>query len=165
MLLLYPDNDVHASVIDKLPMYNSTWIKHDQDVDSDGVRKKDHVHAVVSFSNPRSVSGVCKEFALDERWCQLVRNESSSLRYLLHADDDDKFQYPIDNVCGNVDRLRKTLILRRDPLEVLSTIFTYIDENFNANMRTVAKFCIENDCLDVYISKNMVIKNYLTGGK
>lgn len=164
MFVLYPDNPAHEKIInDRLPLYDATWILHDQDVDEDGVIKKAHVHAVVHFQNARRLSGVAQEVGLEENLIEVVNDYYGALRYLIHDGMPDKHQYSPDDVKGNVVSFRKSFIMRREVSETLSVIFSYIDGLVNPSMRDVAKFCMENDLLELYCSKNMVIKNYLKG--
>lgn len=55
------------------------------------------------------------------------------------------------------------MILRRDRFDSLVEIFSFIDSSVNPTMRTIGQFCKENDMLDVYVSMNVAIKNYLKG--
>ena len=114
MILLYPDDteENHVSVINTLPLYDSVWIVHDKDVGEDGVIKKKHIHAIISFTNGRYMSALASELGINERWIQPVRDIRQALAYLIHSNDASKYQYSIDDVQGNVGRLRKTQILR-----------------------------------------------------
>lgn len=164
MFVLYPDNPVHEKIInDRLPLYDATWILHDQDVDDDGVIKKAHVHAVVHFQNARYLSAVAQEVGLEENLIEVVFDYYAALRYLIHDGFLHKHQYSPEDVKGNLVSFRKSFILRREISETLSVIFSYIDDHGIASMRDVARFCMENDLLELYCSKNMVIKNYLKG--
>lgn len=164
MFVLYPDNPAHEKIInDRLPLYDATWILHDQDVDDDGMIKKAHVHAVVHFQNARRLSGVAQEVGLEENLIEVVNDYYGALRYLVHDGLPNKYQYDPDSVQGNVSSFRKSLIVRREVSETLPVIFSYIDNKGMVSMRDVARFCIENDLIELYCSKNMVIKNYLKG--
>lgn len=165
MLLLYPDDteNNHKTVIDSLPLYDSVWIKHNKDVKENGEPLKEHIHAILSFPNARSLTSVAKELNLNERWVEPVRDVRQATKYLLHLDNKDKHHYSIEDAEGNVDRLRKIMILRRDVSADLASIFSFIDSDVNCNMRKVAYYCLEHDLMDVYVSRNMVIKNFLKG--
>lgn len=161
-LLLYPDNETHKAIIDGLCADNASWILHDKDVNEDtGELKKPHVHAVLSFKNPRTESGVAKSLGLEQRFCQACNNLEKSLQYLIHANDKDKHQYDISNIMGDVGRVRKTLILRRDIDSDIIALFDWIDKNDSANMRTIFRWCVEHDCLYLYRKNNFMIRNYL----
>lgn len=165
MCLLYPDDTLcnHKNVIESLHLYNSVWILHNQDLDDNGNLKKEHIHAILSFVNPRYLSAVSNELGLDERWIEPIRDVRASMAYLLHLNDSTKHTYSIDECHGNVDSLRKTLILRRDVKDSLVEIFSHIDNSVNPTMRTTFRYCVENDLTDVYVSHNLIIKNYLRG--
>lgn len=107
MLLLYPDNPEHKEVIALLSNpngeYRAVGCCHNMDVyetgDHIGEFKKPHYHFIVKFKNPRYISGVSIEFAIDERFIQFLDNWKNAARYLLHWGDPDKFQYdPVDLV-------------------------------------------------------------------
>lgn len=72
---------------------------HDSDVDDDGVLKKPHYHLLMWFNRSRSAKQVeplvvqLKAVGLEK-----VLNPTGYARYLVHMDDEDKFQYMREEV-------------------------------------------------------------------
>lgn len=65
------------------------YIFHDKDIDSAGKTKGLHVHAIIEFSSPRSVSSVKKLFGCSEdRNISSLKNSSAAYKYLLHITDE-----------------------------------------------------------------------------
>ena len=107
-LLLYPDNPKHLFLIGLLQtnQYKACGCLHNNDVYEDGEHKgelkKSHFHFIVKFDNPRYVSGVAKEFEIEERFIQVTKSIKGSAQYLLHYGLDDKFQYNVDDLVGTL---------------------------------------------------------------
>lgn len=74
---------------------------HDSDLDSDGNLKKAHYHVILSLPNnsPTNIESIKSRLQLD--YVEGVRSVRSAMRYLVHADDPDKFQYEKYNLSGS----------------------------------------------------------------
>lgn len=91
---------------------------------------KPHTHVLVHFDNKRYNTGVAKELNIPSNYI-VNANLIPYLRYLIHFDDEDKRQYPLDAVKGSLAfRLRD--ILSKDKktegeqvAEIMSFIFDY----------------------------------------
>lgn len=93
-MVLYPDTsayDCESILTDVISNYDFAWIKHDRDVDEDGVLKKEHIHCMVTFNSPRKESWVLSRFK--QSHIELISSVSSYLRYLTHSDCDDSTKY------------------------------------------------------------------------
>ena len=118
---LYPDNSEHMAVFDKLnKSYNTVGILHNCDVyekerkneageivNGIGELKKEHYHIIVAFDNQRYLNGVAKEIGLEKRFIQKVDSFKKVARYLIHLDNEEKYQYNIDDVFGTPDMIAK----------------------------------------------------------
>lgn len=71
------------------------WIYHDKDVHEDGTLKKAHVHAIVQFNAVKRGTTVKNDFGGDSVGLHLQKcdNSLTVYRYLIHADDPQKYQY------------------------------------------------------------------------
>ena len=83
-------------------------ILHDKDCDlNTGELKKPHYHYYMEFLNPRSISGISKEFGIPENMIQVVHQKRSALAYLLHHTEkavaDGKYQYSRDELLTNIE--------------------------------------------------------------
>lgn len=93
-MILYPDSDAYnceSIMSDVISNYEFAWIKHDKDVDEDGVFKKEHIHCIVAFNSPRKQSWVLSRFK--QSHIEIISSTSSYLRYMTHSDVDDSTKY------------------------------------------------------------------------
>lgn len=113
-VLLYPENPAHARAILMIKDYPKfAYITHDRDVwssddeDEDashvaGSPKKVHVHVLLKFSNAKWHNALADELGIEKRFLKPCLNCTHALRYLVHADDPDKFQYDKEQVVTNM---------------------------------------------------------------
>lgn len=101
-MVLYPNNPVHVNSLNILTKngYKFAGILHDMDKDIDGAVSIEHYHIVVSFNRQKDLSTLAKELELPENFIEPCRNVESSLRYLCHPDNPEKFQYDTDLIFG-----------------------------------------------------------------
>lgn len=117
-LELYPDDPKHQEAFIRLKSlgWNYVGILHDADVfDYDDLDRnitigdpvKPHFHFVINIpGSARYVNGVAKELGIDSRWllpCIEGTNGDKvfAIRYLLHMDKPEAFQYSSDSLFGN----------------------------------------------------------------
>ena len=86
--------------------YKFYWyVYHDKDKNEDGSIKKKHLHLVCYDSSPATIKKAVENFK-DATLPNLVegcRNGRAMLRYLIHLDDSDKFQYsPTEVITNNI---------------------------------------------------------------
>lgn len=164
-LLLYPDNLLHMQAIANLTnFYKSVGICHDKDVyendvlNEDGTIKhhageikKKHYHFVVQFDNPRYVSGVAKEFEIEERFIEVTQSFSGSKKYLLHWGNPEKYQYDTSDLVGVLaPKLIKQLTELTEESQI-QMLVDFIDNTHTlTNMRNVYNFAIKNGCFATY---------------
>lgn len=72
---------------------------HDKDVDKDGELKKAHIHVILVFDGPTTYN-VVKELTdrLNGPIPQPVRSLRGMIRYLIHADNKNKYHYDRDDI-------------------------------------------------------------------
>ena len=93
-MILYSDStayDCESILSDVISNYEFAWIKHDKDVDEDGVLKKEHIHVLVSFNSPRKLSWILSRFK--QSHIEIISSNSAYLRYMTHSDSDDSTKY------------------------------------------------------------------------
>ena len=85
-------------------------IVHDKDTYTEtdethkaGDLKAPHVHILMKFTVPQQVDCIPKWFSLAENFSQKVLNWKSALKYLIHLDDPEKYQYQVEEVTANFD--------------------------------------------------------------
>lgn len=74
-------------------------ILHDKDVNPDGTKKKAHYHVVLIFEGKKSFNQI-KELTdkLNAPVPQKVASLKGMVRYLIHKDNPEKYQYPEENI-------------------------------------------------------------------
>lgn len=101
-LVLYPDDIQHMIAMDILAKngYKFSACLHDRDLDKDGNPVKEHIHVVVCFPRQKDLTALCNELGIKPNYAEPVRNRQYAERYLVHADDPDKFQYDPSAIIG-----------------------------------------------------------------
>lgn len=130
-VLLYPDNEEHQNALITIhKKFDYTYILHDKDVfedSEDELQKKPHIHCLLHFSSDRTPNGIAKILQIETRFVQRVTNRDAFLRYLIHLDDKDKYQYSIDEVVSNrrlliVDAVRRSRTETERAKEIIQII-------------------------------------------
>ena len=112
-----------------LKAYNSNFdfysILHDSDIKDNGELKTPHYHIVISFKNGfrTRCATILNLFDDDTRLCisiQLCVNLFSSIRYLIHLDNETKYQYSRDLISTNNNRMLSNYLDGNTELENLS---------------------------------------------
>lgn len=102
-LVLYDEDEKHKSAIDFIQKnYDYAIILHDKDIDNYGEIKKPHYHIVIRFKNAKWSSSLAEELGITENYIEECKSLKSSLLYLIHFYDEDKYQYPISEVQGSL---------------------------------------------------------------
>lgn len=95
--IIYPDDVMYPMYLEGLCTAPDWWyILHNADTG-----KKPHVHVVVSYDNARSLDSVASSLGMPSNMLEPVKSLPAALRYLVHADDADKHQYPLSAVVSS----------------------------------------------------------------
>lgn len=132
-LVLYPQEDKTHELALKIikKEYNYACIVHDNDLDSKGEIKKSHTHVVLSFKSQRWRNSLALELGITPNYLERCRNLESSLKYLIHYNDQDKFQYDVNDVEGTLKNKLLELLEYSDMsesdkfLELVNFIYRY----------------------------------------
>ena len=132
IMLLYPEwgnfEDILLDIKGSFKKY--AYIKHIPEEKE----KKEHVHLVLSLDNPRSVSSLSRRLGVPSNLINPCKSLRASCRYLIHIDNDTKFQYSIDQVICSKS-FNSTFLQSFDDLmtdsDILDLIYNFIDTNKN----------------------------------
>lgn len=123
---LYPECLNHYAALHKLSVMGQTsnlpfaMILHNMDLlpidipeeerfksSYDGIHKKPHIHVVIKFRNQRYNTGVAKELGISSNYVKMWADSlfSNRIAYLLHCDNFEKYQYPVDFITGTLTPL------------------------------------------------------------
>lgn len=134
MFLLYPEDENYDEILADIKGNFKNWayITHEPEEEE----KKRHTHLILSLDNTRTIESICKRLEVPTRLCQRVRGLRGACRYLIHADDEDKIQYSMSDVCVSKS-FYSTFFNSFDDLEsdddILSNIYTFIDDHKSLN--------------------------------
>ena len=130
IMLLYPEwgnfGDILQDIKGSFKRY--AYIKHIPESDE----KKEHVHLVLALDNPRSVSSLSKRLDVPVNLIKSCKSLRASCRYLTHIDNDDKYQYNLDQVIVSKSFSSEFYKSYDDLLsdsDVLDLIYNFIDTN------------------------------------
>lgn len=144
---LYPDAENYdcAKVLDTIKSKFKEWAfaAHDSDVNDDGELKKLHIHWV-GRGDPRTLSAVSKFLGIPEHDIEIGRNFNSLVRYLIHMDDPDKFQYSPDIVETNIAAVGRYFRNLSEGQLVKDLASAKIERTWY----DLIQYAVENDCYD-----------------
>ena len=150
--VLYPDSESYdcQKVISRLEdtFTDLAYITHDMDVTEDGELKKAHIHWCGKRSSPAPLSTIANALGIAENNIEFCKSWKYSLRYLIHADNPEKFQYAPDKVTANFPYSA----VIEGKLEAMKSrqIYNFINENPTITSNGLAEWCFQNDLWSEY---------------
>lgn len=155
--VLYPDNEKHAAAAQIIESSREiTWagITHDRDTEPDGSAKKLHFHYIFKFENARELGTVARALGLgddDWRFLEVPDKFNVQLRYLVHADDPDKYQYDLHDVRGPLAGALGDLLDKDTPEGVRALAILDWIESIDSplSFTTLIRWACENGYYDI----------------
>lgn len=141
-LVLYPEDNTHRNALEIIKRkYNHAYILHDKDYDENGELKKPHYHVVITFPNARYQLSIASELQIDANYLEKTSSLESSLLYLIHYNESDKYPYDINEVKGTLLTKLNNLINSNgyDEGLIIQVIIEYID---NQDYITIRDFML-----------------------
>lgn len=86
---------------------------------------------MIRFAQAKWNTAICKELGIEERFIEDVKKFDNALQYLIHYNDDNKAQYAVDEVFGNLKSKLQESINKGDKtegekvVEILEVIESY----------------------------------------
>ena len=166
VLLLYPENDKHLDVLEKIKKsYDYIYILHDKDKDEDKVLKKEHYHVIIRVgNNARWNTAIAEELGLEVNLIQDVKNMDRMLQYLIHYNEPDKHQYDIDECKGSLKKRLELSINKNDKTEVekIIEIMDIIETaDRKLSMTELARYCAESGNWSEFRRSSYIFKEIL----
>lgn len=149
--VLYPDSESYecASVLERLSSVFSEWayVLHDADSDEKGELKKAHIHWIGKLENAISLTAIsdCKHLGVPVNSIEYCKNWKFAVRYLIHKDSPDKFQYPQECIKSNFD-VAFFLRDKNDEISNVRKIRSYLFETHCVSVQQLMDWCLENGC-------------------
>lgn len=133
---------------------------HNKDSNENGELKKPHYHLVVKLENAVAIQSILNCLSNDDNIKQALQNNLSivksvkgSIRYLIHHDDKDKYQYDMSDIITN-DRNYMYYFNDNTIVENFSLVLSIIKENKNINcMYDLMMYCVDK--------KNIIAMQYI----
>lgn len=167
-LIVYPESapEQWRSIIDE---EHIQWVEsplHDKDVNPDGEMKKAHYHVLLLFDGPTTYSNAKRvSDSLHAPAPQAVGSAKGMVRYMIHLDNPEKFQYNRDDVVGHggvdVDSFFELSYNSRN--QILKEICQYVLTEHITSFSDLVLFAIENsdDWFDIVANRNTLFLNKL----
>ena len=145
--VLYPDSESYCCD-DVLNILKSTfpefaYILHDKDVDENGELKKPHIHWVGRLKAARYLSALADDLGIAENMIERCRSFDAFIRYLIHADDPDKFHYPLEAV---ISTFPINKFFRDDEEIQAGRLADYIIDARCSSMSNAVRWALKNGC-------------------
>lgn len=154
--------DVILSRITKeFPDARICWAKHDKDVKDDSTPVNVHYEILFRLPRDRSIQVVADKLAVEVSWLEWKRNWIKSVRYLIHADQPDKYQYdPSIVICSDSrDYKYLTQVQPNQETEDIAVIFDFKDSHPMATMKDLQDFALENNLWATFRRNYTLIKD------
>lgn len=174
---LYPDSSIYdceTLLADICSWFDEvSYILHDRDVWLDdcvingvqhkaGDPKKPHYHVLVKSRNAKFGSSVCDKLGIPYRDVQYCDNYNGCMRYLLHLDNVEKFQYNMDDVFTNCPVFETVCNIVPDKGAIFMDVFKYLQSNPKiVSWEELLPWAAENGFLDVCFSRFNLINAIL----
>ena len=102
------DKDFDTQMFNLLQENEVIYIRHDKDVTEEGEEKKPHYHFVIKLKTACTLSALSKRLGIAENMIEPIKKSfNGSLKYLIHFKDDNKYNYDMDDVKSNSEKLLK----------------------------------------------------------
>lgn len=165
-LVLWTDNPIHMSALEyiKHNYKNYIYILHDKDLKEDNTFKKAHYHVLLYFENQKLLSTLKNQLHLNDSDFYEIKSLSGQLRYLIHYDDEDKYQYDIKDVYATnylMTKFKQSLASIRSETEETSVIIEYIFLEEVCSIIQVTQFVLDNDLYSTYRRNYSLFKDIL----
>lgn len=153
--VLYPDSETYdcAEVLARFPEVFEEWayVTHDMDVDENGELKKAHIHWVGKLKTPSLISVVAggHKLGVPANSVEFCKSWKHAVRYLIHKDTPEKYQYAPDSVESNFD-LGPILAGKQSEVVQVKLIRNYIYDTRCTCASQLLDWCLENDCWSEY---------------
>jgi hypothetical protein len=147
-LIVYPESapENWRSILDELHI---AWVEsplHDLDVNPDGEVKKAHYHVTLIFDSVKDIEQV-KEITdlLNGPHPQKCNSIRGSIRYMVHMDNPEKYQYDKSKIIahGGADVAELLKPSNSERYSLIAEMMTFCDENEITEFVDLTKYAIQ----------------------
>lgn len=160
------DNEkVLNEVVERFSVKDYAIIKHDKDSNSTtGEVSRAHFHMFLNYEDntkhtKQNLIKILNGMNINAH-VENVRSESKCLRYLLHLDNPEKYQYQLSELKTNIEDIKSRMKIS-EKVGTLKKLMQYIDNAHIRSMRALVEYCIiqEDTQLLEYIQENAFLVN------
>lgn len=148
--VVYPDSSSY-DYKERLNVLSSlfeefAYCLHDKDIKDDGTGelKKPHVHWLGRSQDKKTASGLAFITGFPKNDFELLNSFAGSVRYLIHLEHPDKYQYPQDSIVANFN-VQQYLKSPRSDSKQAKLIFDYIIAHPNITLPHLLSWVMDND--------------------
>lgn len=164
-LIFYDINDVYnAIMICNENNFEYAYIFHNKDLKEDlSDFKKAHYHFQVYYEYQKELTTWGNIFHIPLTRVQKISNKKSAIRYLIHCDNNDKFQYEIIDIISNFEIIKYFDKLISDENCELELIFTYIEYHKRViGYKELIDYVLDNNIWGNFRRNYSIIKDLLS---
>lgn len=173
--VIWNEDPLYLDQLQIIQTYDTAWIVHDKDIDEKtGQLKKPHTHVVVTFSDAKTCLSVAKIFHLYDKEGKPVEgrvtllnkdkrhNKDGAFKYLVHADNPDKYLYSVDDIGGRLAKYATKVINESQKIDNEEKLQIAIDYILNSkeyiSWTMFTKFAAEKNIVSAVFSKGVPFK-------
>lgn len=165
-IVLWPQDEKHLLALDyiKHNFENYIYILHDRDIDENGKPKKEHYHVILRFNNQRNISTIAKKLGIGENNFYEIKSFTGQLRYLIHYDDDEKYQYDVSDVKGTlfmISKFKQSLKSLQDETSEVSLIYEFIENSQIDDLHILLDYVLENNLYSSFRRNYVMFKDLI----
>lgn len=163
-LILYSIEEVYDALqICQELKCDYAYIYHDKDLLDDlSEFKKAHYHFQVYAKNQKEITKWCEIFNINSARVQKIQNKVKAVRYLIHADNNEKFQYDIVNINNSFPILQYFDKMINDESNEIDIIFSYIFAMKRyISVKEIIDYVLENNIWSTFRRNYSIIKDML----
>ena len=139
------------------------FIKHDNDIKNHdtGELNKTHWHIYFKTYSRKTKSSIAKVFGISKEQIELLiqfaTNETSLIRYLVHVDNPEKYQYDIKDIKSNMN-IQPYFELNLTDLEFVKSIINDIANDIIKNFKEIVAYSISVNKLELVMKRAYFFK-------
>lgn len=163
-IILYDEGFLDKFInICEIQQFDYAYILHDKDILDDGTLKKAHYHFRVFSDLQKSISAWSKVFDYPENLIEKLDDKRLSIRYLIHIDNKEKYQYNQNDINSNIDDIDKYFKdNKQEESKQLKEICNYLDKiNGFIYFQDVKNYVLKNNYWSSYRRYYSIIRDLI----
>lgn len=164
-LILYDLNEVYNAIsICNLKQFDYCYCYHDKDIKADlSDYIKAHYHFQVYSDYQKELEKWQELFGVPSHQLQKINNKKSAIRYLIHADNNDKHQYNIEDIVSNFEIIKYFNKLISDEACEIDLIYSYITlQKRRIGTKEIIDYVLDNNIWGTFRRNYSIIRDLLS---